>query len=77
LEFAHPLTGRQLKFLDPLPADLVAALGRVEGDSMGRTAVGEDVFAELTGGTGTGSESIGDGMNGASTDSENDKNGET
>jgi 23S rRNA pseudouridine1911/1915/1917 synthase len=47
LEFAHPLTGCELSFLDPLPNDLATALKRVEDSSMGRTAVGEDILTEL------------------------------
>jgi 23S rRNA pseudouridine1911/1915/1917 synthase len=47
LEFIHPLTGEQLSFIDPLPADLTEALARIEGESMGRTEAGHDRLGAL------------------------------
>ena len=44
LSFEHPVTGEQLRFADTLPEDLAAALGQLEGRSMGRTAYGEQVL---------------------------------
>ncbi|MCL1847440.1 MAG: RluA family pseudouridine synthase [Coriobacteriia bacterium] len=36
LEFTHPLTGEELLFTDPLPADLQAALAQIESKSLAR-----------------------------------------
>ncbi|MDR3315311.1 MAG: RluA family pseudouridine synthase [Coriobacteriales bacterium] len=40
LEFTHPLTGEDLSFSSELPDDLRDALGRIAGDSLGRTEAG-------------------------------------
>jgi 23S rRNA pseudouridine1911/1915/1917 synthase len=45
LALSHPLTGESLEFIDPLPADLLAAFQSIEGDSLGRTKAGEEVFS--------------------------------
>jgi len=47
LSLEHPVTGERLEFIDRLPADLATALARIEADSMGRTAAGDEVFALL------------------------------
>ncbi|MGB4592695.1 MAG: RluA family pseudouridine synthase [Coriobacteriia bacterium] len=44
LTLEHPITGERLDFLDPLPADLLDRLKRLEPDSMGRTAAGDEVM---------------------------------
>ncbi|MCE5203732.1 MAG: RluA family pseudouridine synthase [Actinomycetia bacterium] len=44
LTFAHPITGEPLDFLDPIPEDLAGVLSRLEPDSMGITAAGEEVM---------------------------------
>ena len=46
LEFAHPVTGEEMAFTDPLPDDLMAALDKVRDKSMGKTDHGEKT-AEL------------------------------
>ncbi len=47
LALEHPVTGETLEFIDPPPEDLAALLEELEPDSMGRTEVGEEVFAAL------------------------------
>jgi 23S rRNA pseudouridine1911/1915/1917 synthase len=47
LEFVHPITGEDLGFVDPLPADLSEALSLIEGDSLGRTKPGEALLPLL------------------------------
>lgn len=47
LSLEHPITGEPLDFLDPLPADLAERLRRLEPDSMGRTAAGDEVIKLL------------------------------
>jgi len=47
LSLEHPVTGERMEFIDPLPSDLATALARIEPDSMGRTAAGDEVFALL------------------------------
>jgi 23S rRNA pseudouridine1911/1915/1917 synthase len=47
LSLEHPITGEKLDFVDPLPADLADRLRRLEPDSMGRTAAGEEVIGLL------------------------------
>jgi 23S rRNA pseudouridine1911/1915/1917 synthase len=37
LEFAHPITGEDMQFFDPLPTDLGEALRSIEAESLGRT----------------------------------------
>jgi 23S rRNA pseudouridine1911/1915/1917 synthase len=41
LDFAHPITGDQMSFSDPLPEELLEALDLVRPRSMGRTEAGE------------------------------------
>jgi 23S rRNA pseudouridine1911/1915/1917 synthase len=43
LEFIHPVSGVELEFRDALPDDLRAALRAIQGESRGRTALGEDL----------------------------------
>lgn len=47
LSLEHPITGEPLDFLDPLPTDLAERLRRLEPDSMGRTAVGDEILPLL------------------------------
>ncbi len=47
LEFDHPVTGQHLAYYDKLPSDLVEVLDGLAPRSMGRTAVGEEVCAQL------------------------------
>ncbi|MDR2197111.1 MAG: RluA family pseudouridine synthase [Coriobacteriales bacterium] len=47
LSFAHPITAEQKHFIDPLPADLLEALGRIEGESLGRTEAGTRILPEV------------------------------
>jgi 23S rRNA pseudouridine1911/1915/1917 synthase len=47
LELEHPISGAPLRLLDPLPDDLQAALDSLDGRSMGCTAAGEDIIAQL------------------------------
>jgi 23S rRNA pseudouridine1911/1915/1917 synthase len=47
LELAHPITGEELRFLDPLPEDLASRLARLAEYSSGRTTAGDEVFALL------------------------------
>lgn len=51
LEFTHPLTNRELHFLDPLPDDLQKALDSLESYSLGRTQTGEKILSSLQQGT--------------------------
>ena len=44
LSFDHPVTGLHIDVVDPLPSDLVAALGSIVDRSEGRTAAGEEVL---------------------------------
>ncbi|MDR3052820.1 MAG: RluA family pseudouridine synthase [Coriobacteriales bacterium] len=48
LVFTHPLTGESMEFTDALPADLEKALKSIEGESMGRTQMGEEVLGALS-----------------------------
>lgn len=50
LTLEHPITGAELKFLDPLPEDLARPLAGLESYSMGRTEAGDEVFALLAAG---------------------------
>jgi 23S rRNA pseudouridine1911/1915/1917 synthase len=50
LAFTHPITGEELFFVDPLPADLAGPLNLIAGYSAGRTAAGDEVFELLEGG---------------------------
>jgi len=47
LEFEHPITGEELRFIDPLPNDLAKVLAEVDSYSAGRTAAGDEVFELL------------------------------
>ena len=47
LALAHPETGEELRFFDGLPADLQEALDSLAPRSLGRTAAGDEVFAQL------------------------------
>ncbi|HET6351879.1 MAG TPA: RluA family pseudouridine synthase [Coriobacteriia bacterium] len=47
LELEHPITGKELRFLDPPPEDLASRLEQISSLSMGRTAAGEEVFGLL------------------------------
>lgn len=47
LELQHPITHEPMIFLDSLPQDLQAILDEITPDSVGRTARGDEVFAEL------------------------------
>ncbi len=49
LELVHPVTGEELRFLDPLPDDLASRLASIAEYSSGRTAAGDEVFALLEG----------------------------
>ena len=51
LRFTHPVTGAEMLFFDPLPADLQAALDRLQDRSEGRTEFGRQVFEELSSAT--------------------------
>ncbi|MHB1341110.1 MAG: RluA family pseudouridine synthase [Coriobacteriia bacterium] len=44
LSLTHPVTGEALDLLDPLPQDLLQRIKRLEPDSMGRTAAGDEVM---------------------------------
>lgn len=43
LSFVHPSTGETIDLLDPLPEDLARRLRDLEPESMGRTAVGDEI----------------------------------
>lgn len=47
LEFIHPLTGEELRFIDLLPPDLDAALRSRMTYSMGRTEAGDSILAQI------------------------------
>lgn len=47
LELEHPITGDEMRFIDPLPEDLASRLRSLESYSMGRTAAGDEVFGLL------------------------------
>jgi 23S rRNA pseudouridine1911/1915/1917 synthase len=47
LTFTHPVTGEELRFIDPLPEDLAKALAGIESYSASRTEAGEEVAALL------------------------------
>jgi 23S rRNA pseudouridine1911/1915/1917 synthase len=47
LEFAHPITGEVLRFLDPPPEDLASRLTQIESYSAGRTQAGNEVLDML------------------------------
>ena len=49
LSLAHPFTGEELAFEDPLPEDLREALLALSGRSMGRTEAGEELVPRLLG----------------------------
>ena len=44
IAFEHPATGETIDLLDPLPADLAEPLSRLQPESMGRTAAGDEVM---------------------------------
>ena len=47
LELTHPVTGEELRFLDPLPTDLATKLAGIESYSAGRTEAGDEVLGML------------------------------
>jgi 23S rRNA pseudouridine1911/1915/1917 synthase len=47
LELVHPITGEELRFVDPLPEDLASRLKSIGDLSTGRTASGDEVFELL------------------------------
>ena len=47
LELEHPVTGEQLRFLDPLPEDLASRLAQIAEYSSGRTQAGDEVLGML------------------------------
>jgi 23S rRNA pseudouridine1911/1915/1917 synthase len=47
LELTHPVTGEELRFLDPLPEDLASRLIRIDSYSAGRTEAGDEVLGML------------------------------
>jgi 23S rRNA pseudouridine1911/1915/1917 synthase len=47
LELTHPVTGEELRFLDPLPEDLATKLAGIESYSAGRTEAGDEVLGML------------------------------
>ncbi len=47
LELEHPITGEQLAFIDPPPADLQTRLDSIADLSTGRTDAGREIFAML------------------------------
>ena len=51
LKLTHPITGEELRFVDPLPADLATPLASIAEYSAGRTEAGDEIFALLAGPT--------------------------
>ena len=49
LAFTHPISGAELQFVDPLPADLAKLLTSIESYSTGRTPAGDEVLPLLDG----------------------------
>jgi 23S rRNA pseudouridine1911/1915/1917 synthase len=47
LELVHPVTREELRFVDPLPADLASRLSQIESYSAGRTEAGIEVLSLL------------------------------
>ncbi|MGI6046064.1 MAG: RluA family pseudouridine synthase [Eggerthellaceae bacterium] len=47
LRFTHPQTEEELEFLDPLPQDLRTVWESLQGQSLGRTTSGDEVFEVL------------------------------
>ena len=47
LEFTHPVTGVELRFVDPPPEDLSSRLRQIEPYSAGRTSAGNEVWEML------------------------------
>ena len=47
LELTQPMTGIEVALRDPLPTDLAQLLRSLEPDSMGRTAAGDEVIADI------------------------------
>jgi 23S rRNA pseudouridine1911/1915/1917 synthase len=47
LEFTHPVTGEQLRFIDPLPDDLGEVLSGLLSQSTGRTAAGDEALPQI------------------------------
>jgi 23S rRNA pseudouridine1911/1915/1917 synthase len=43
ISFDHPITGEKIERADRLPKDLLSVLESLEGTSMGRTSVGEEI----------------------------------
>jgi 23S rRNA pseudouridine1911/1915/1917 synthase len=50
LELEHPVTGAEMKFVDPPPADLSSRLDALAEFSTGRTPAGDEVTTMLAGG---------------------------
>jgi 23S rRNA pseudouridine1911/1915/1917 synthase len=48
LAFDHPVTGERVALVDPIPADLAAALGSIADRSAGVTPAGEEVLPLIT-----------------------------
>jgi len=44
LELTHPITGEELRFIDPVPQDLASRLQQLASLSTGRTAAGDEVL---------------------------------
>jgi 23S rRNA pseudouridine1911/1915/1917 synthase len=51
LEFTHPITGEELRFIDPPPDDLRKLLVQVASYSAGRTEAGDEVLGMIAGGS--------------------------
>ncbi len=47
IRFDHPITGELVEFSSALPEDLAAVLKSLEGRSMGRTAVGQEIVPQI------------------------------
>ena len=47
LELEHPITGAEMRFLDPPPADLASRLEQIAENSSGRTEAGNEVLGML------------------------------
>ncbi len=47
LGFTHPITGREMRYVDKLPHDLAEALAGLRDRSLGRTEAGDEVFTRI------------------------------
>ncbi len=47
LELQHPMTGESLFFLDSLPEDLTGVIREIQCESMGRTALGDEILSSI------------------------------